>query len=97
MVWREENDGNGWYYFLLNINPLNDCSPVSKFSSRYVKASWDCKAYDVIEGYEGDSSTIVYRNGTHRSSFNVNKLLPEEQPMSRKPMKTKHVATDVRK
>jgi hypothetical protein len=70
-------NGSVYYYFLWNMNPYWTTGPImQQRTTRYVSASSNCVAYDVIEGYNGNSSTIVYRNGSGSTAFDIKQTAP---------------------
>jgi len=56
----------GWVYYFREQNPhLNSTNTLlAAKSNRWIQASAECKYYPVVEGQYGNSSTVVYMNGT---------------------------------
>ena len=62
------NMADRWLYMFYETNPY---STGTYYTNRTVDFTWHCSGYDVVEGGDGRSNTIVYRDGDRTVPFFV--------------------------
>ncbi|KAI5853746.1 hypothetical protein BZA05DRAFT_394569, partial [Tricharina praecox] len=65
------SDDEGWVYYFRERNPhvTTTHTPLAVKSGRWIQSSAECDYYPLIEGQYGNSSTVVYLNGTEEHTL----------------------------